>query len=186
MACCAILASLIAAALWLAARVAPQRARSPGSALAWRLEDQMGLASEPSGSTALTESSRLRSIGFALAGLRRMVASEPNAQLHLGATVLVVAAGLLLRVDGDAWRWLALAIGWVWCAEALNTAVEQVCDVVSPELNDAVRIAKDVAAGAVLVSAIAAVIIGVLTFAPYVAAADFGGLLHEHRGNALP
>ena len=66
------------------------------------------------------------------------------------------------------WRWITLAVALVWCTEAINTAVEIVCDVVSPDIHHSVEKAKDVAAGAVLVGATTAMAIGCLTFWPYV------------------
>jgi diacylglycerol kinase (ATP) len=113
-------------------------------------------------------SSRVRSFGFALSGLAFMLRSQRNAWIHLAATVVVVAAGIALRMTAEDWRWIVLAIALVWVAEIVNTAFEHLCDVVQPEFHVSVKTAKDVAAGAVLVAAIAAAIIGVLVFWPYV------------------
>jgi len=107
-----------------------------------------------------------RSVRCALAGVARLVARERNARLHALATAGVVVAGLALRVDRGAWALLALAMGGVWAAEALNTAVEELADVVSPGPHPAVGRAKDVAAGGVLLAAVAAVVVGALVFVP--------------------
>ncbi len=112
---------------------------------------------------------RLKSFTHAFAGFAFMLSTQHNAWLHLIATALVVAAGFVLKVSAEDWRWLIAAIALVWLAEAINTAFEYLCDVVSPEFHESVRRAKDIAAGAVLVSAIAAALIGAITFAPYVA-----------------
>ncbi len=112
---------------------------------------------------------RLKSIVYALNGLAFMLRTQHNAWLHLAATVVVIALGLYLKIQPDDWRWLVIAIVMVWMAEAFNTAVEYVCDVVSPGYAEAVRRAKDIAAGAVLVCAIGAAVIGVITFWPYAA-----------------
>ena len=117
---------------------------------------------------------RFRSFGFALSGLGFMLRTQHNAWIHLAATVLVAAAGLALRVTASDWRWLAFAIALVWVAEAMNTAFEHLCDVVSPEFHISVQRSKDVAAGAVLVCAIAAAVVGALTLLPYVAALSSG------------
>ena len=76
-------------------------------------------------------------------------------------------AGLWLRLSAADWRWLIVVIMLVWVAETTNTAFEYVCDVVSPEFSFAVAKAKDIAAGAVLICAAGAVVLGLLTFWPY-------------------
>lgn len=111
--------------------------------------------------------SRIRSFGYALRGLCFMLKTQHNTWIHLAATIVVVAAGFWLGIAPGDWRWIILAIALVWVAEIVNTAFEHLCDVVQPEFHASVRTAKDVAAGAVLVAAIAAVIIGVLVFLPY-------------------
>jgi diacylglycerol kinase (ATP) len=114
--------------------------------------------------------SRIRSFGYALRGLGFMLRTQHNAWIHLAATGLVVAAGIYLNLAAQDWRWIVLAIVLVWVAEIVNTAFEHLCDVVQPEFHVSVRAAKDVAAGAVLVAATGAAIIGVMVFWPYVAA----------------
>lgn len=111
---------------------------------------------------------RLKSFTYAFEGFAFMLKTQHNAWLHLFASVGVIAAGFVLRVRADDWRWLIAAIALVWLAEAVNTAFEYVCDVVSPEFHPSVKRAKDIAAAAVLVAAIAAAGIGAVTFAPYV------------------
>ncbi len=114
---------------------------------------------------------RLKSVVYAVQGLAFMLRTQHNAWLHLAATGVVVALGLFFHVQPDDWRWLIVAIVMVWVAEAFNTAVEYVCDVVSPDYSEAVRRAKDIAAGAVLICAAGAVVIGAITLWPYVALA---------------
>ncbi len=114
-------------------------------------------------------SARLKSFTYAFAGLAFMLRTQHNAWLHLAATVVVVALGFYLRVDADAWRWLIVAMALVWVAEAMNTAFEHLCDVVSPEFHPSVKRSKDIAAGAVLICAIAAVLLGATTLWPYIA-----------------
>ncbi|HDP34926.1 MAG TPA: diacylglycerol kinase family protein [Candidatus Hydrogenedentes bacterium] len=112
---------------------------------------------------------RIQSIWFAFSGIRAMLRTQHNAWLHGCATIAVAAAGLLMGVSAEDWRWLVLAIAIVWIAEALNTAFEFLADVASPEFHPLVKQAKDVAAGAVLIAAAGAAIIGLLVFAPYLA-----------------
>ena len=110
---------------------------------------------------------RLKSFGYAFEGIVFMLKSQHNAWLHLVATVLVILTAAFLQVRPEDWRWLIVAIVMVWVAESFNTAVEYVCDVVSPEYSMAVKRAKDIAAGAVLICAVGAAVIGTLTLWPY-------------------
>lgn len=112
-------------------------------------------------------SSRAGSFRAAGYGILSLVKTEPNARLHLCAAILVVGAGLILDVSAADWRWLILSIGWVWSAEALNTSIEHVCDVVTEDFHPGIKLAKDIAAGAVLISAISAAAIGASVFLPY-------------------
>jgi diacylglycerol kinase (ATP) len=112
---------------------------------------------------------RLKSFTYAFAGLAFMLRTQHNAWLHLAATIIVVALGAFLRVDANAWRWLIVAMALVWVAEAMNTAFEHLCDVVSPEFHLSVKRSKDIAAGAVLICTVAAALLGALTLWPYIA-----------------
>ena len=118
---------------------------------------------------ALTFDGRIRSVRFAVRGIRKMMASQHNAWIHAAATVVVVAAGLTVGLSASEWGLIVLAIGSVWTAEALNTAFEFLTDVASPEFHPLAEKAKDVAAGAVLLAAIGAVAIGGLVFWPKLA-----------------
>ena len=114
--------------------------------------------------------SRLESLGCALEGLGFMLKTQHNAWLHLAATLIVIVLASFLGVSGEDWRWLIVAIVMVWVAEAFNTAVEYLCDVVSPGYSISVKRAKDIAASAVLVCAIGAVFVGAVTLWPYIEA----------------
>jgi diacylglycerol kinase (ATP) len=85
--------------------------------------------------------------------------------------VAVIACGWCLDISREDWRWIAVALAAVWSAEAFNTAIERTCDVLSPQYSAHVRVAKDAAAGAVLLVSIGAAIAGLLTFWPYLAVA---------------
>jgi diacylglycerol kinase (ATP) len=112
-------------------------------------------------------SGRVRGFRHAIAGILRMIRCQHNAWIHAAATLVVLAAGFLLRISASDWCWIVLAISIVWTAEALNTAFEFLADAASPEFHPLVRDAKDVAAGAVLLTAIAAAVIGAIVFWPY-------------------
>jgi diacylglycerol kinase (ATP) len=122
----------------------------------------------PSTAPRFTVVGRVKSFHYAFAGLWLMLRTQHNAWLHLSATVAVLAAGLALGVRPADWRWLIAALAVVWTAEAMNTAFEHLCDVVSPEFHAGVQRCKDIAAGAVLICAIAAAVLGAITFWPYV------------------
>jgi len=114
-----------------------------------------------------TVHSRARSFVFAFHGWRRFIATQHNAWVHAAATVPVIAASILLGISAADWRWIVLAIALVWITEALNTAIEQLGDAITTQREPRIGFAKDIAAGAVLVGAIAAAAIGALTLAPY-------------------
>ncbi|WP_313537709.1 diacylglycerol kinase family protein [Sphingomonas sp.] len=111
-------------------------------------------------------SARLKSFRYAIRGLRMLVREEHNARVHLAASLGVLAAGALLRLSWDEWRWIVLAIALVWLAEAFNTAIEDLCDRFCPDFDPAIGRIKDLAAGGVLVASLAAAAIGLLTLGP--------------------
>jgi diacylglycerol kinase (ATP) len=107
---------------------------------------------------------RAASFAFAFRGLRALLQAEPNARIHLLATVAAVGAGVALGIRPLEWCAVVTAIALVWMAEALNTAVETICDLVHPEPHPLVARAKDVAAAGVLCAAIGAALIGAFIF----------------------
>jgi diacylglycerol kinase (ATP) len=113
---------------------------------------------------------RLRSFVYAGRGVRLMLVTQHNAWLHMIASAVVVTLGLTFRITSSEWCWVVTAIIAVWTAEALNTAFEFLCDVTSPEFHPLVERAKDVAAGAVLIAAVGATVVGLLVFGPYLLA----------------
>jgi diacylglycerol kinase len=110
-----------------------------------------------------------RSFVYALQGLVFMLRSQPNAWVHLLATLGVCGAGFHFGLSRDEWLWICVAIVLVWSAEALNTALEQLADAVHPQRHPGIGRAKDLAAGAVLVAAIGAALIGGVVFWPHLA-----------------
>ncbi len=106
------------------------------------------------------------SFQFAFAGIWHTFLTQRNAKIHTAITAAVLVLGGWLRLDARDWAVLVLTIGVVFAAEILNTAVEAIVDLISPEFHPLAKIAKDAAAGAVLVLAIAAVGVGVLIFVP--------------------
>lgn len=115
-------------------------------------------------------SRRARSFLYAFRGIGVMLVSQHNAWIHALATVAVFAAGFALGLSASEWCWIVLSVIAVWTAEALNTAFEFLADAAHPDIHPLVERAKDVAAGAVLISAIGAATIALLVFGPHVAA----------------
>lgn len=112
---------------------------------------------------------RLASFGPALAGLAALLRGEPNARLHLAATLAVAGLGAALPLTRADWLALVLAITAVWVAEALNTALEALCDTLHPDQHPGIKRTKDVAAGAVLLAATGAFAVALLVFGPHLA-----------------
>jgi diacylglycerol kinase len=119
---------------------------------------------------------RLASFGHAFAGIRFLVRSEANMRIHLVVAGAVVVAGAWLRIDLTGWRWLVIAMALVSMAEALNTGVEQACNAISREFRPEIKAAKDAAAAGVLITALAAALIGASVFVP---------VLIDRRGTPL-
>lgn len=91
---------------------------------------------------------------------------EHNARVHLFIIIIVIIAGLFLRLSAINWIAIVYASGLVLISECFNTAVEYLSDVVTQEQNEKIKKAKDVAAAGVLISAIISVIIGIFVFLP--------------------
>lgn len=95
-----------------------------------------------------------------------MLRTQRNMWIHTAFSVGAVAAGLWLRLTPVEWAVIVLTMGLVWTAEFANTALEAAVDLASPDLHPLAKVAKDVAAGAVLVTAGTAVAVGLLIFGP--------------------
>ncbi len=102
----------------------------------------------------------------AFAGIVDLLKSQPNARIHLLAAALAVAAGFFFSLSPTEWYFVLAAIAFVFAAEAFNTALEYLTNLVSPEYHPLAGKAKDAAAGAVLIAAICSAIIGGLIFLP--------------------
>lgn len=109
---------------------------------------------------------RIKSFQYAFEGWLYVLRTQENAWIHAVVSVAVFAMGLWLRISRQEWAILVLTMAAVWMAEFMNTALEAVVDKVSPDFHPLAKIAKDVAAAAVLVGAVAAVLIGLLIMGP--------------------
>ncbi|MEK6589030.1 MAG: diacylglycerol kinase family protein [Chloroflexota bacterium] len=102
----------------------------------------------------------------AFTGLGYVVRTQRNARIHLAITLLVFVIAAWLRITAQDWAILVLTAALVWTSELINTALEAVVDLASPQEQPLARAAKDLAAGAVLIAALAAIVVGVLLLGP--------------------
>ena len=110
----------------------------------------------------------LRSFKYALEGIFTGLKEEQNMKIHIAIMILVIIFGILLKISKIEWIICIALFGLVISMELINTAIENTVDLITKEKNEQAKIAKDVAAGAVLVSAIASAIIGLIIFVPKV------------------
>jgi diacylglycerol kinase len=117
-------------------------------------------------STPLRARSRIAAFGYAFAGLWYVIRTQRNAWIHAVASVAVVSLAAWLRVERRDWAILLLAIGLVWMAEFVNSALEAVVDLASPTIHPLARVGKNVGAAAVLIAAGTAFAVGLLILGP--------------------
>lgn len=107
-----------------------------------------------------------RSFWFAFRGFYTAFRQEPNFRIHIFAALCVTLVGLILRLRLIEWVVLVFTIIFVLILELINTAIEAIVDLVSPEIQEKARIAKDVSAAAVFLAALFAVVVGITLFLP--------------------
>ena len=174
MACCIFAFALIACITWPLRKLGFVKSRV--SPLAWqpsfanqskskggRLANDLKLSGP-----RFSLRARAMSFQYAFAGLNHVIKREHNARIHIAASIAVMAAAFYLNVSLRDFALLVLVIMAVCFAETMNTAFEHLCDVVSPEKNQSVKFAKDIAAGAVLICTIGACLVGLIIFIPYI------------------
>lgn len=109
---------------------------------------------------------RVKSFGFAIQGGITFFQTQHNTWIHLLVATIVVVFGFIMEINTNEWCWIIIVIALVMITEMLNTAIEFLCDLVSPEIHPQIKKVKDVAAGAVLIAVLAAIIIGAIIFMP--------------------
>lgn len=109
-----------------------------------------------------------QSFKYAFEGFKLAVREEPNFQLHVVIASVVIILGLVLQLRTYEWVLVFYAIFFVMILELFNTSIEAIVDLVSPEIHAKAKVAKDVAAAAVLLASVQAIIIGVIVFAPHI------------------
>ena len=108
----------------------------------------------------------INSFKYAIQGIFSSFKNERNMKIHIFIMILVISAGIILKINKYEWIICVLCFAIVISGELFNTAIETVVDMVMPYKNDKSKIAKDIAAGAVLTLAIGAAVIGVIIFVP--------------------
>lgn len=113
---------------------------------------------------------QMRSFKFAWKGIMTCAGHEQNITFHLIVAILVVVAGFVFDITKAEWAAVVICIGMVVTAELFNSSIERLVDMVSPQWQKIAGEVKDIAAGAVLVTAVAAAIVGIIVFLPYLLA----------------
>lgn len=111
---------------------------------------------------------RLRSFGYAFEGIGRLLRDEHNSRIHVAIMIAVVVAGFAFGITAMEWCVVTICFGVVLMAEAMNSAIEAIADLVMPERHPLIKKAKDVAAAGVLMAAMASATAGLIIFLPYV------------------
>lgn len=111
-------------------------------------------------------SGRFKSMGFAIKGAYKLITTEHSVMVQSSLAVLMIIAGFYFDINRYEWMMQILAFGLVLSIEGLNTAVEKIADFIHPEFHDRIGFIKDIAAGAVMFAAMAAIAIGMLIYIP--------------------
>ncbi len=109
---------------------------------------------------------RMESFKYAIEGLLHLIRQEPNIRIHIIAAIAAIICGWYLDINKNEWLVLILCIGIVFTTEIINTAVENLCDYISPAYHHKIKIIKDLAAAAVLISALMSAVIAGCIFVP--------------------
>lgn len=121
---------------------------------------------ERKGSEKISFRNRAKSIVCAINGLKILLKEEHNSRIHTAIAIVVITAGFLLKISNTEWLIICILIALVLSLEIINSAIENLCDHVTPQLNDTIKKIKDLAAAAVLVASAISVICGAIIFLP--------------------
>ncbi|MCB1179227.1 MAG: diacylglycerol kinase family protein [Leptospiraceae bacterium] len=110
---------------------------------------------------------RLKSFTYAFNGFRILFREEHNARIHLVFAILALISGFYFKITTTEWISIIFVIGLVFILEILNSAIENICDFISPEYHETIKKVKDLSAAAVLFGAIVSVFVGLIVFLPY-------------------
>lgn len=118
------------------------------------------------GSEKFSLKKRSKSALYALNGLRVLFLEEHNSRIHIAIVIVVVTAGFLLKISNTEWLVVCILIALVFSLEIINSAIENICDYISPQWNEVIKKVKDLVAAAVFVSSVISVICGAIIFLP--------------------
>jgi len=107
-----------------------------------------------------------KSFSFAIAGIKYTLKTQPNMRIHLGIAFIAVMAGVAFQIPSSEWLALVIVVSFVFILEILNTAIETLVNLYTEDYHELAKIAKDTAAGAVMVAAIMSVCVGLIIFLP--------------------
>lgn len=107
-----------------------------------------------------------KSFGYAVKGIKAVIFTEANMRIHIFVSVLVILFGFIFHISTSEWLACIICIGLVFSAETMNTAIETLVDMVSPERKPEAGKVKDIAAGGVFLAAIISVVVGIIIFLP--------------------
>jgi diacylglycerol kinase len=111
--------------------------------------------------------SRWSSLKVAFEGISSLLKTEKNTWIYIPISLIVIALGFYFQISLPEWLSLVICIGLVWSFEAMNTSLEALVNLSSPEIHAMAKIAKDCAAAGVLIAAITSAVVGILVFLPY-------------------
>ena len=146
----------------------------PAATTDLRRPDTPGASGRLARRTRVTSVRIVRSFYFAFAGLSYLLRTQRNARIHVLVGAIASALGAWVRISRVEWAVLVFTIALVLILEGLNTAVEAAIDLASPKIHPLAKVAKDLAAGMVLIAAIASVAVGLLILGPPLWAKVFG------------
>lgn len=115
-------------------------------------------------SKAFSIKERMRSFSHAMNGLKILLREEHNARIHLAVAIVVIVAGIFVGLSITEWIIITILIGFVFAMEIVNSAIENLCDLICPEQNEKIKKIKDLAASAVFVAAMISIIAGIVLF----------------------
>ncbi len=109
---------------------------------------------------------RLKSVRYTIIGARKLITTEHSVIVQSSIAIILIIAGFYFNISRVEWMMQILATGLVLAVEGVNTAVEKICDFIHPEYHERIGFIKDIAGGAVLFAAIAAIAVGLLIYVP--------------------
>lgn len=109
---------------------------------------------------------RIKSVRYTIIGAKKLITTEHSVMVQASIAIILIIAGFYFEISREEWMMQILATGLVLAIEGMNTAVEKICDFIHPQYHEKIGFIKDIAGGAVLFSALAAICVGLLIYIP--------------------